>query len=147
MSIGIYMRAVSQKMIQLTKMSLKIQYLKLNSQVPLANDFSFNSLWLGITNNKKWFMLWKYFVFVAVWSHYYTVDFLQTTPIRHQGPLYWHELTLIPAGISNYIPYKVCGKITYPFPNFSSCIDEVWEWIVNFISHIIIDVITYPCWD
>ena len=24
---------------------------------------------------------------------------------------------------------------------------EVFEWIVNFIPHIKIDVITYPCWD
>ena len=24
---------------------------------------------------------------------------------------------------------------------------EVWEWIINFTSHFVIDVIIYPCWD
>ena len=24
---------------------------------------------------------------------------------------------------------------------------EVWEWIRNFIPHLMMDVITYPCWD
>ena len=37
------------------------------------------------------------------------------------GPLflYIHCLTLILAGISNYINYKVWDEITYPFPNFN----------------------------
>ena len=32
----------------------------------------------------------------------------------HQGPFYWYGLTLI-AWISNFIHYKVCHEITYPF--------------------------------
>ena len=36
-------------------------------------------------------------------------------------------------------------EITYPFPNFNGCTLEVWEWISNFIPHIIMDVIIYPC--
>ena len=28
-------------------------------------------------------------------------------------------------------------EITYPFPNFNSCTIEVWEWISNFIPHLI----------
>ena len=27
------------------------------------------------------------------------------------------------------------------------CTVEVWEWISNFIPHLKVDVITYPCWD
>ena len=49
----------------------------------------------------------------------------------HRGPLYWYGLTLIPAWISNHIPAKVWDGITYPFPNFSGCTIEVWEWISN----------------
>ena len=34
--------------------------------------------------------------------------------------------------ISNYIPYTVWDKITYPFPNFNGTQPlEVWEWISN----------------
>ena len=46
-----------------------------------------------------------------------------------RGPFYWCRLTLIPTCISHYIHYKVCDKITYPFPRFTD------------------HVITYPCWD
>ena len=42
---------------------------------------------------------------------------------------------------------KVWNKVTYPFPNFNGSTVEVWEWMSNFILHIIIDVTTYPCWD
>ena len=38
-------------------------------------------------------------------------------------------------------------EITYPFPNLNGATIEVWEWISNLISHITMDVITYPCWD
>ena len=30
-------------------------------------------------------------------------------------PLYWHGLTLIRTWISNYIHYKICSEIIYPF--------------------------------
>ena len=45
------------------------------------------------------------------------------------------------------MPGKVCGEITYPFRNFIGCTIEVQEWLSYFIPHIILDVITYPCWD
>ena len=32
---------------------------------------------------------------------------------------------LIPAGISNYIHYKVWGEITHPFTNFNGATGEV----------------------
>ena len=35
------------------------------------------------------------------------------------SPFYYHGLTLIPAGMSNYIYYKVWDEITYPFLNFN----------------------------
>ena len=67
--------------------------------------------------------------------------------IYPSGPYYWHALTLIPAWISNRMPSKVRGEITYPFLNVSGCTFEVKEWINNFIPHFILDVIAYPCWD
>ena len=63
------------------------------------------------------------------------------------GSFYYHELTLIPAWISNHMPSKVYEEITYPFPNFNSVTIEVWQWIDNFITLYIMNEITYPCWD
>ena len=82
---------------------------------------------------------------------------------------YFHELTLIPAWISNHMPSKmwdeiihpfpnsngctvevnglvVWDTITYPFPNFNGVTIKVWERICNFIPQFIIDIIAYPCW-
>ena len=50
-------------------------------------------------------------------------------------------LNLIPAWISNHMISKVWDEIAYPFPNFNGCTVEVWEWISNFISHFIMDLI------
>ena len=63
------------------------------------------------------------------------------------GPFYWYGLTLIPTWISNYMPRKVCGEITYLFLSFNGATIEVMEWIINFIPHLIMDVIIYPFWD
>ena len=41
------------------------------------------------------------------------------------------------------MPTKVWDEIAYPFQNFNGVTVEVWEWISNFIPHIIMDVITY----
>ena len=41
------------------------------------------------------------------------------------GCFYYHGLTLIPAWISNHMPSKVWGEITYPFLNFNGCTVEV----------------------
>ena len=62
-------------------------------------------------------------------------------------PFYKHGLTLIPAWISNHTSSKVWDEITYPILNFNGWTVEGYEWISNFIPHIITDVITYPCWD
>ena len=64
---------------------------------------------------------------------------------QHHNILTW--INLNPAGISNHTPSKLWDEIIYPLPNFNGCTVEVWKWISNFISHFIIDVITYPCWD
>ena len=62
-------------------------------------------------------------------------------------PFYYHGLTLIPAWIINHMPSEVLYEITYPFPNFNGTNDEVWEWISNFISHYMMDVIYFTYWD
>ena len=36
---------------------------------------------------------------------------------------------------------KVWNEITYPFPDFNGYTVEVWEWISNFILHIVTGVI------
>ena len=45
------------------------------------------------------------------------------------------------------MPNEVQDEITYPFPLYNGYTVEVSEWISDFISHFIMDVITYPCWD
>ena len=44
------------------------------------------------------------------------------------------------------MPSKVWDERTYPFPNFNDYTVEVWERISNSIPHLIMDVITYPCY-
>ena len=53
--------------------------------------------------------------------------------VPNWGPFYWHGLFLIPAWISNHMPSKVWGEISYPFANFNGCIFKAWEWIKLFI--------------
>ena len=52
-----------------------------------------------------------------------------------------------PASISLHILSKVWDEIIHPFPNVNGCTFEVWEWISNFIPHLIVDVNIYPCCD
>ena len=42
---------------------------------------------------------------------------------------------------SSYMPSKVWGEITYPFPNLNGSTVEFWEWVGNFTPHCIMDVI------
>ena len=55
----------------------------------------------------------------------YMDSFITTMTLSASGPFYWHGLTLIPAWITNYMPGKVWGEITYPFLNFNGCTVEV----------------------
>ena len=67
--------------------------------------------------------------------------------VSPRSPLYsWFNFK-IPTWTSNQIPCRVWDEITCPFPNFNGETVEVWEWINNFIPHITMDVIIYPCWD
>ena len=36
-------------------------------------------------------------------------------------------------------------ELTYPFPHFNDFTVEVWECMINFTPHFIMDVIIYPC--
>ena len=50
-----------------------------------------------------------------------------------------------PRMIVNHMHGKVYDEITYPFSNFNDYTVEVWEWIDSCITHIIMDIIAYPC--
>ena len=63
------------------------------------------------------------------------------------GPFYLQGLSLIPAWISNNMPNIVLDEIISPIQNFDGANVEVWEWISNFTSPFIMDVITYLFWD
>ena len=52
------------------------------------------------------------------------------------------RLTLIPACITNPIYYKMWDEIYNTFPNFNGATVDVWEWISNFITFFIMDLIT-----
>ena len=75
-------------------------------------------------------------------QHLASMDWAKTTARRHEEHLSLRRgLPLM--DISNHTPSKARDEI-----NFNSCcIDEVWEWICNFIPHIIMSVITYQYWD
>ena len=47
--------------------------------------------------------------------------------------------------IGNHMHSKVYDEITYLFSNFNGLTIEVREWIGNFITHIMMDIIAYPC--
>ena len=97
--------------------------------------------------NQCW---WRYLNYLwntsmAVWRHHGNAySFRNITTLNS---FYWHGLTLITARISNHMLSKVWDGITYAFLNFNSCTTEVKEWTSNFIPHMMMDVVTYPCWD
>ena len=62
-------------------------------------------------------------------------------------PFYYHGLALVPAWMADHMLSRFGEQITYLFPNFNGATDGVWEWTGDFISHIMMDVTTYPCWD
>ena len=67
--------------------------------------------------------------------------------ICHRWPLLLTWINLNTAWISNPIPTQVGDEITYPLPNLNGYTVEVWEWITNFMPHIMMDEIIYACWD
>ena len=54
-------------------------------------------------------------------------------------------LTWIPAWLSNDIHHKMWDEITYPLPNFNVRTVEYLEWTSNFIPHLTMYLITFPC--
>ena len=54
------------------------------------------------------------------------------------------SVTSIPTWINNHIDWQMWDVITYPIPNTVGCTVEVWEWVSNFIPHLIRHVNIYP---
>ena len=61
------------------------------------------------------------------------------------SPWYKQGLTWIPAWLSNDIHHKMWDEITNPFPNFNVRTVECCEWTSNFIPHLTVYLITFPC--
>ena len=67
--------------------------------------------------------------------------------MHQEGPilLTWINLNL---SVDNDPMFsKVWVGMTCPFSSLSECTFEVWGWVSNFISHLIIGLIIYLCWD
>ena len=75
------------------------------------------------------------------------IHMLKSSCAIYTGPFYWHKLTLIPARISNHLPSKVLMTLLIPFTGFDGCAVEVCEWISNFLLHVMVVVISPPCWN
>ena len=74
--------------------------------------------------------LWRHRNVYLLWSQ------IKCVIVSSIDPFYWYGLILIPAWIS--MPSKVWDEITYPILNVSGATVDVWEWISNFIPHIMI---------
>ena len=80
-------------------------------------------------------------------GEYHCMVMVFVVTVCNTNILYGHFLCWLWAWINDYMPSKVWDEITYPFPNFNCATVELWGWISNFSSHIMMAVITYPCWD
>ena len=58
-----------------------------------------------------------------------------------------HTAAFLSKNIKHNYGIKKCewDEITYPFPKFNGWNVKVWEWISNFISNFMTDVLTNPC--
>ena len=78
---------------------------------------------------------------------------ISNDPIESVASFNWDWRKVIPhphphpVWIINHMLSKMWDEIIQPFPNFNRTTVEVWEWISNFIPHLIMAVIGYPCWD
>ena len=63
--------------------------------------------------------------------------------IWNPGLPFINMLWLISIPIWIHTPSRLWDDIIYLFPNFKSRTIEVWKWILVFIPHFIMDVITY----
>ena len=68
--------------------------------------------------------------------------------IVSKGTFYKHVSTLTPAWICNYTLRKGGSKLLiHSQTSTVQPVIEGWEWISNFILHIVMDVISYTYWD
>ena len=42
---------------------------------------------------------------------------------------------------------KLLDEITYPLPNVNGATVEVYEWLINYTTQLIMGEIIYACWD
>ena len=61
------------------------------------------------------------------------------------GHPYQHGINWTPAWVNNHTPSKCEMVLLFNFPIFNGDTVEDWIWTSNFISHYIVDIITYFC--
>ena len=93
----------------------------------------------------SWFYVLEYQSMTRVKKNIFVIRSASWISIRGYiwGP-FWHGLTLTSTWINYHMPNKGLDEITYLLPNLNCCTVDVWEWISNFISLFIMDVITCP---
>ena len=55
--------------------------------------------------------------------------------LQQQGSLSLKWINFNPCKDKLLHPIKMCGEITYPFPNFNGATVKVWDWISKFTPH------------
>ena len=70
--------------------------------------------------------------------------YLQWTLLRPRAPFTNFNPSI---DINLYNHYILQDEIIYPFPNFNGYTVDVWEWMNNFMPHLRMEVIIYPCWN
>ena len=62
-------------------------------------------------------------------DHMVTRDLIFKDRESQTAEAHFTNIALIPTWMNNYIHYKMCAEISYPFPNFNGATEEVWVWI------------------
>ena len=107
-----------------------------NWHVPISsgNGLAPNK-WQAIAWNNVDPSLWQHLAWLGLIRCNIKWKFGQNPEFHSRGPFVITWINLIPAWITNHMPHKVWGGITYSFPNFNSLTVKVWEWISNFNPH------------
>ena len=128
----------------LTPVTQEIAYLKAHQMISCCfllklEYYSSENLLKFISNKTHIELPWNW---ASAGSWHWIRSTMTPMSLAHRQPTI---LPTEPAWVSNHMSSEVSDEITDPF--LYGCPVEVWEWINNFITHFIMDVITYPYWN